>query len=161
MRINLPENVRFDRTCQLHIADTQGLGVSSIILTVPHMTVQHWRLDMTQHKPGLLNTINNNMGAETTLFYRSSAQFWLDEKHQAESVGRSVTSYLPFPVHVLWRTEVLDEITGNRLTSEQDYAHGAWDGREREFRGFGRVSQKDTDKLAQATDSSVTDPLSP
>ncbi|WP_274724520.1 SpvB/TcaC N-terminal domain-containing protein, partial [Xenorhabdus bovienii] len=161
VRINLPENVRFDRTCQLHIADTQGLGVSSIILTVPHMTVQHWRLDMTEDKPGLLNTINNNMGAETTLFYRSSAQFWLDEKHQAENVGRAVTSYLPFPVHVLWRTEVLDEITGNRLTSEQDYAHGAWDGREREFRGFGRVSQKDTDKQAQATDSSVTDPLSP
>ncbi|MDE9496226.1 hypothetical protein KKJ17_20495, partial [Xenorhabdus bovienii] len=119
------------------------------------------RLDMTEDKPGLLNTINNNMGAETTLFYRSSAQFWLDEKHQAENVERAVTSYLPFPVHVLWRTEVLDEITGNRLTSEQDYAHGAWDGREREFRGFGRVSQKDTDKLAQATDSSVTDPLSP
>ncbi|PHM46894.1 SpvB/TcaC N-terminal domain-containing protein [Xenorhabdus miraniensis] len=161
VRINLPEDVLFDRTCQLHIADTQGLGVSSIILTVPHRAVKHWRLDLTQHKPWLLNTINNNMGAETTLFYRSSAQFWLDEKQQTESEGRSVASYLPFPIHVLWRTEVRDEITGNRLTSEQDYAHGAWDGREREFWGFGRVRQKDTDKLAQATHSSVTDPLSP
>ncbi|WP_425275014.1 toxin TcdB middle/C-terminal domain-containing protein [Xenorhabdus ishibashii] len=158
MRINLPENVRFDRTCQLHIADTQGLGVSSIILTVPHRTVKHWRLDLTQHKPGLLNTINNNMGTETTLFYRSSAQFWLDEKHQAESMDRSVTSYLPFPIHVLWRTEVLDEITGNRLTSIQEYAHGVWDGREREFRGFARVMQTDTDIFAQGTGTDNTTP---
>ncbi|SQA99605.1 Insecticide toxin TcdB middle/N-terminal region [Cedecea neteri] len=51
------------------------------------------------------------------------------------------------------RREVLDEITGNKLSSVQTYARGVWDGKEREFRGFARVSVKDTDTLAQATGS--------
>ncbi|MCP9266965.1 virulence protein [Xenorhabdus sp. XENO-1] len=151
LRIDLPPGVHFDDTCQIQIADTQGLGVASIILTVPHISVQHWRLEVTKNKPWLLNAINNNMGADTALFYRSSAQFWLDEKQQATEEGRKVASYLPFPVHLLWRTEVRDEITGNRLSSRCDYAHGAWDGREREYRGFGRLTQTDTNELARAT----------
>ncbi|SQA99604.1 Insecticide toxin TcdB middle/N-terminal region [Cedecea neteri] len=44
--IALPDKVTFDRTCQLHIADTQGLGVPSIILTVPHMSPAHWHLEL-------------------------------------------------------------------------------------------------------------------
>ncbi|MDC9621815.1 SpvB/TcaC N-terminal domain-containing protein [Xenorhabdus sp. XENO-7] len=155
VRIELPQGVMFDNTCQLHIADTQGLGVSSIILTVPHMASKHWRLDLTRNKPWLLSIFNNNMGSETTLFYRSSSQFWLDEKQQAMNKGQTPVSYLPFPVHMLWRSEVLDEITGNRLSSVQDYSHGVWDGREREFRGFARVTQTDTDKFAQGNGSTM------
>ncbi|MFZ0218585.1 MAG: SpvB/TcaC N-terminal domain-containing protein [Candidatus Aquirickettsiella sp.] len=161
IRIALPQGVRFDRTCLLQLADTQGLGISSLILTVPHMSPNHWRLDLTQHKPWLLNVINNNLGAETTLFYRSSAQFWLDEKQGAEEQGRSVSCYLPFPVHLLWRTEKRDEITGNQLTMVQTYAHGAWDGKEHEFRGFGQVTQIDRDAFARATDSVGTPMPSP
>ncbi|MDE9535786.1 SpvB/TcaC N-terminal domain-containing protein [Xenorhabdus bovienii] len=161
LRIDLPTGARFDDTCRLQIADTQGLGVTAIILTVPHISVQHWRLEVTTHKPWLLNAVNNNMGADTALYYRSSAQFWLDEKQQATEEGRKVASYLPFPVHLLWRTEVRDEITGNRLSSRCDYAHGAWDGREREYRGFGRVTQTDTDELACATRGTQTETLAP
>ncbi|MBY0444724.1 MAG: virulence protein [Burkholderiales bacterium] len=151
VRIDLPDGIAFDLTCQLRIADIQGLGVSSIILSVPYQAMAHWRLDLTLSKPWLLHMMNNNRGAETTLCYRSSAQFWLDEKHSALTQARTAVSYLPFPVHVLSRTEVVDEITGNRLTSVQQYAHGAWDGQEREFRGFARVTQFDTDSTAQGT----------
>ncbi|EDM66214.1 Insecticidal toxin complex protein TcaC [Moritella sp. PE36] len=147
--IALPDGVIFDNTCQLQIADTQGLGVSSCILTVPHMEPRHWRLDFATDKPWLLNTVNNNMGKETSLFYRSSAQFWLDDKKKAKESGNTLSSHLPFSIHLLWRTEVLDEITCNKLTSRQQYAHGCWDGKEREFRGFGRVTQTDTDTFAQ------------
>ncbi|SMG61706.1 SpvB/TcaC N-terminal domain-containing protein [Cedecea sp. NFIX57] len=149
--VPLPEGVTFDRTCQLHIADTQGSGVSTVILTIPHMIPTHWRLDLADGKPWLLDTIRNNMGAVSHLIYRSSAQFWLDEKQQTVAKGQPPVSYLPFPVHLLWRRETEDEITGNRLTSVQTYGHGAWDGREREFRGFGRVTQLDTDVLAEGT----------
>lgn len=161
VRIDLPDGVKFDRTCQLQMADTLGLGVSSLILTVPHMRPCHWRLDLTQNKPWLLNTVNNNMGAETALFYRSSAQFWLDEKQRAQEQGQSVASHLPFPLHLLWRTEVRDEITGNVLTRALDYAHGVWDGKEREFRGFGRLVQVDTDTAARGTSSLTFVPAAP
>lgn len=151
LRLSLPEGVRFDDTCRLQIADVQGLGTGSVILTVPHHNVRHFCLTLTGQKPWLLNEINNNMGASTTLFYRSSAQFWLDEKSEAAAAGKTVTGYLPFPVHLLHRTLVLDEITGNRLSGQTEYAHGAWDGREREYRGFARVTQTDTDELANGS----------
>ncbi|MDR3430363.1 MAG: SpvB/TcaC N-terminal domain-containing protein [Rouxiella aceris] len=144
----LPDGIIFERTCQLHIADTQGMGISSIILTIPHMTPMHWRLDLAEGKPWLLASVRNNMGAVSRLFYRSSVQFWLDEKHQAAVKGETQVNFLPFPVHLLWRKETEDEISGNRLTSVQSYAHGAWDGREREFRGFARVTQYDSDSRA-------------
>lgn len=144
----LPDGVHFDNTCLLQAADIEGLGVPSLILTVPHMAPAHWRYDFTREKPWLLNAMNNNMGADTTLRYRSSAQFWLDEKAALLAGGNKPVCHLPFPIHTLWQTESRDEITGNRLLSTVRYAQGVWDGREREFRGFGYVETCDTDERA-------------
>lgn len=44
--IPLPNSVAYDDTCQLWIADIQGLGVASLILSIPHMQQQHWRYDL-------------------------------------------------------------------------------------------------------------------
>ena len=147
--IILPDGVRYDRTCSLQVADIQGLGVASLVLTTSHPTPRHQVCHFSDNKPWLLNVMHNNMGACHTLYYRSSAQFWLDEK--AEVVGAGTTPpvcHLPFSLHMLSRTEVLDEITGNRLVSSVRYRHGAWDGCEREFRGFGMVEVTDTDMQA-------------
>lgn len=147
-RVALPDGVRYDRTCSLQLADIQGLGMASLVLTVPHPVPQSWVCHLCADKPWLLSGLNNNMGAAHTLHYRSSAQFWLDEKAEAEKAGKAVpASYLPLALHTLCRTETLDEITGNRLVSTVRYRHGAWDGREREFRGFGLVEVSDTDTL--------------
>lgn len=147
--VNLPDGVRYDRTCSLQVADIQGLGVSSLLLTVPHPVPRHWICHLTERKPWLLNAMNNNLGARHTLSYRSSAQFWLDEKQDAAEAGKVVpTSWLPFALQTLERTEIGDEITGNHLVSTVRYRHGAWDGREREFRGFGYVEIADTDAIA-------------
>nr|AAP57764.1 TcYF2 [Yersinia frederiksenii] len=145
----LPEGVRYDRTCSLQAADIQGLGVPSLLLTVPHVAPHHWECHFSADKPWLLNGMNNNMGARHELHYRSSVQFWLDEKAEALAAGSSPPAcYLPFTLHTLWRSVVLDEITGNRLVSDVLYRHGVWDGQEREFRGFGFVEIRDTDTLA-------------
>lgn len=147
--INLPDGVHYDRTCSLQLADIQGLGVASLVLTVPHPVPNHWVCHLTSHKPWLMSGMNNNMGARHALHYRSSAQFWLDEKADASEGGKPVPSCnLPFALHTLQRTDVTDEITGNQLASVVRYRHGAWDGREREFRGFGFVEVSDTDTLA-------------
>ncbi len=144
----LPDDVRFDHTCQLTVGDLQGLGVSSLVLSRPHMSEQHWRYDLAGLKPYLLSRVNNNCGAESRLHYRSSAQFWLDEKAAAGD-GNLPANHLPFPVHLLAATESLDEITGNRLVQTATYRHGVWDGHEREFRGFALVETRDTDERAQ------------
>lgn len=159
-RVPLPGGVRYDHTCSLHLADVQGLGVASLVLTVPHPVPRHWVCHLSIWKPWLLKTINNSMGARHTLYYRSSAQFWLDEKADALSAGKTAPiSHLPFPLHTLWRIEQVDEITGNRLVSEIRYQHGVWDGHEHEFRGFGFVAVCDTNTFAsQGTAAEISMP---
>ncbi|TPG61558.1 SpvB/TcaC N-terminal domain-containing protein [Ewingella americana] len=153
----LPAGVHFDDTCLLQIADVQGTGTLSLILTVPHSQPQHWCYPLTPDKPGLLHAANNNMGAHHQLHYRSSAQFWLDEKAQASPPK---ASYLPFPLHLLWKSRLLDEVTGNEITHETRYLHGVWDGKEREFRGFAKLEQIDSDTLSTDTSLETTPPSS-
>lgn len=88
-----PEGLRYDRLCQVNIADLQGLGCSSLILSVPYLTpAQHWRYDFVREKPYLLTGTHNNMGAAHSITYRSSAQEWLDEK------AARVKARAPLPV---------------------------------------------------------------
>ncbi|MCI0995100.1 SpvB/TcaC N-terminal domain-containing protein [Pseudomonas corrugata] len=140
-----PPGVRYDRLCQVSAADLQGLGCSSLVLTVPHMKPRHWRCDFVQAKPYLLHSTNNNMGAVGEVIYRSSAQEWLDEKQALLTEGREVECRVPFPLPVTVEQTQLDEITGNRLTQRFQYRQGYYDGQEREFRGFGLVLQGDSE----------------
>ncbi|WP_261643517.1 SpvB/TcaC N-terminal domain-containing protein [Erwinia mallotivora] len=158
--VRLPAGVRYDRTCSLQLADVQGLGISSLLLTVPHPVPRHWICHLSDRKPWLLNQQNNSMGARQSLDYRSSAQFWLDQKADAAAAGKPTpVSYLPLVLHTLCRTTTEDEITGNRLVSSVSYRHGVWDGLEGEFRGFGSVVVIDTDTVAsQGTAEEITLP---
>lgn len=90
------------------------------------------------------------MGANHSLFYRSSAQEWLDEKQE----DAQAISALPFAIQLLIKTIVLDEISGNQLSQVCCYRQGVYDGQEREFRGFGYVESEDTsdDALPIGTD---------
>ena len=67
--------------------------------------------------------------------------------------GRPWKTTLPFPVHVLEETEIVDQVSGTRLVTRYAYHHGVWDGREREFRGFACVDQFDTETVAGPTTS--------
>lgn len=152
----LPDGVTYDNNCSLQVADIQGLGVTSLILTVSHPIPRSWVCYLSENKPWLLNKMNNSMGTNHNLYYRSSAQFWLDEKAEAVATGNIVpTCYLPFALHTLQRTEVIDEITGNQLGNSIRYRHGVWDGQEREFRGFSFVEVSDTDTMASLGTSEV------
>ncbi|NHW60134.1 hypothetical protein HA378_33725, partial [Escherichia coli] len=79
----------------------------------------------------LLTSINNNMGLIQNLHYRSSAQYWLDEKSTRQQQNKAkAVSHLPFALHTLWKIESIDEITQSRLTQTYNYRHGVWDGKE-------------------------------
>ena len=48
-------------------------------------------------------------------------------------------------VHVVERVSVSDQWRGTTFTTTYSYHHGYFDGIEREFRGFGRVTQTTED----------------
>ncbi|UDN35649.1 SpvB/TcaC N-terminal domain-containing protein [Proteus sp. NMG38-2] len=160
--IPLPKGMRFDNQSQLQVADIQGLGIASILLTKSYPTPQHWVLSLQNNKPWLLTSINNNMGLIQNLHYRSSAQYGLDEKLAQQQSKNKVVSHLPFPLHTLWKIETVDEITQSQLTQLFNYRYGVWDGKEKEFRGFGCVeatnaeSFKSEENTTNKTPSALT-----
>lgn len=143
----MPTGVRYDMLDQVSWVDLEGTGTVSLVLTISHMTPVHWSYSFSETKPYLLQAINNNLGASTTLTYRSSAQEWLDEK----KANPSSVCHLPFPLPLLVGTVSLDEVSGNRLSQTYHYRQGVYAGADREFRGFGFVEQWDTNDLAIPT----------
>lgn len=134
-QIPLPDGVHFDNLCRLYPADINGQGVAGLVLSIPYMKPQDWYLSLSEVKPYLLENINNNIGISTLFTYRSSAQFWLDEK----KANPSAVCALPFGVNVISGVQTLDENTGNSLVKKYTYRRGVYDRQEKEYRGFGNI----------------------
>ncbi|MFJ7315456.1 SpvB/TcaC N-terminal domain-containing protein [Pseudomonas sp. NPDC098747] len=147
----MPSGVRYDMLSQVSFVDMSGTGMANLVLTISHMTPAHFCYAFTNTKPFLLEQINNNLGACSTLTYRSSAQEWLDEKKE----NPDARCHLPFPMPLLSSTVSLDEISGNQLSQSCSYLQGVYAGLDREFRGFGFVQQLDTTDLALPTAADV------
>jgi RHS repeat-associated protein len=130
----------------VRLADMLGAGVSGVLWSKDVYISQrehYFFLDFTGGvKPYLLDEMDNHMGAVTRVEYKPSTSFYLEDQKRPKTRWRTP---LPFPVQVVARVEVIDEISGGKLTTEYSYHHGYWDGAEREFRGFGRVDQRDTE----------------
>ncbi len=130
----------------VRLVDLLGTGVGGVLWSMdvqgngrPHM----YFLDFTGCvKPYVLNEMDNHMGATTRVQYAPSTKFYLED--QKMPATRWQTSP-PFPVQVVARVEVIDELSKGKLTTEYRYHHGYWDGAEHEFRGFGSVEQFDTE----------------
>ena len=69
--------------------------------------------------------------------------------------GTPWVTKLPFPVQVVDKVEMIDHVSKTKLVTTYKYHHGYFDGREREFRGFGRVDQFDTETFEDFTGSSL------
>jgi hypothetical protein len=143
----------FPRTTNLHsvsVFDLLGNGTSCIVWSSPLPAEAQTPMKYIKilgdtkgegNKPYLLQEVNNNMGAITRLRYDASTKFYLEDRKQ----GKPWITKLPFPVQVLVRQEVQDEIAGNHFVTRYAYHHGYFDKVEREFRGFGMVEQWDTE----------------
>jgi RHS repeat-associated protein len=128
------------------LVDLLGSGVPGVLwsmdATLPGRD-HFFFLDFTGGlKPYLLNEMDNHMGAVTRVGYKPSTHFYLADALNPRTRWRTP---LPFPVLVVASVEVIDQISGGKLTTEYRYHHGYWDGAEREFRGFGMVEQADTE----------------
>ena len=130
----------------VRLSDILGTGVPGLLWTrdaAGNGTPQHYFLDFTGGvKPYLLTGMDNNLGAVTEVTYASSTRSYLRDQARPSTRWRST---LPFPVQVVERVTISDLISNGRLTTEYRYHHGYWDGKEREFRGFGLVEQLDTE----------------
>lgn len=96
---------------------------------------------MSSRKPHILVAYRNNLGKEVELEYVPSTYFYIQDKLS----GNPWITRLPFPVHCIAKTTTRDKITGYRWVSEYTYHHGFYDPVEKEFRGFGRVEQTDSE----------------
>lgn len=129
----------------LQFVDILGTGTTALLWSYDYGTTQGSNYKMLDFcggkKPNLLTEMDNNMGATTRAHYAPSTKYYLEDKKN----GQPWISNLPFPVQVLEKTEVIDHIGKTKLVTTYQYHHGYYDGREREFRGFGRVDQLDTE----------------
>ncbi len=139
----------------VQVADLLGNGTACLVWSssLPGEAQHPMRyLDlMGGQKPHLLVKSINNLGAETHVHYTPSTTFYLADKQ----AGKPWITKIPFPVHVVERVETHDRISGNLFVTRYAYHHGYFDGREREFRGFGLVEQWDTEEFAAFNESQV------
>ena len=155
----LPAPVPFppsDNLSSATVVDLLGNGTACLVWSSPlpgtaRRAMRYIDL-MGGQKPHLLVGMKNNLGAETRVRYAPSTKFYLEDK----LAGRPWITRLPFPVHVVERTETFDRISRNRFVSRYAYHHGYFDGMEREFRGFGMVEQWDTEEIGSVPDDEIS-----
>lgn len=150
----LTQMPRTDSLTSISVVDFLGRGTACLLWSSPlagdsRRPIRYLDL-MGGIKPHLLATVRNNLGVETRIEYSSSTKFYLEDK----VAGRPWATRLPFPVHVVSKVETRDLISGNRFITESTYHHGFFDGIEREFRGFGRVDQRDAEEFGVSYQSS-------
>ncbi|UII33140.1 insecticidal toxin complex protein [Fulvivirga ulvae] len=146
---------------KITVTDLLGNGTSCIVWSSElsiHKNVPMKYIDlMGGKKPHIMVSYENGTGKKTELEYKNSTSYYLEDKRK----GTPWITRLPFPVQCVSKLIVTEEITQARFTTQYSYHHGYFDHSEREFRGFGRVEQTDTedyDLFMQTGASNVTPP---
>ena len=146
--VNGVNNLPFPKTDEyssVTIIDLLGNGTGCIVWSSPlpqYSGNPLYYIDlMGGKKPYVLTGYKNNMGKEVIIQYKPSTFFYLADK----KAGTPWVTRLPFPVQCVCQTILIDQIRRSRYTNQYTYHHGYYDHTEREFRGFGRVDQTDTE----------------
>jgi RHS repeat-associated protein len=138
-----------DDQCQLSVVDLLGTGTSCIVWSshLPGHSLAPMRfIDLLDsRKPHIMVGYKNNLGREVSLEHKSSTYYYLKDKLE----GKPWITKVPFPVRVLSKHTVAEEITQVKFSKEYRYHHGYYDHAEKEFRGFGMVEQIDTEVYSE------------
>ena len=139
----------------LQFADVFGTGTATLLWSYDfaRQPEGHYKaLDFCGGvKPYVLTEMHNNMGTTTRVSYAPSTRYFLED----QANGTPWITRLSFPVQVVEKVEVIDHISKTKLVTTFKYHHGYFDGREREFRGFARVDQFDTETFEEFTQSGL------
>jgi len=130
---------------QLSVADFLGNGTACIVWSSPLAAnadnpMQYIDL-MGGKKPYLISGYTNGMGKQFTITYLSSTYFYLQDK----IAGTPWITKLCFPVQCVATITTQDSVSGTSYSNSYTYHHGYFDHLEKEYRGFARVEQTDTD----------------
>jgi RHS repeat-associated protein len=147
-----------DNLSSVTVVDLLGNGTACLVWSSPLPGAARRQMRyvdlMGGQKPHLLVKTKNNLGAETEIQYAPSTKFYLRDKFN----GKPWVTRLPFPVHCVEKVTVIDKWRNSRFATTYSYHHGYFDGVEREFRGFGRVEQVDTEKFGTAAKRAAASP---
>ena len=138
-----------DDLVSIVLTDLLGNGTACLVWSSPvpgdaQRPMRYVNL-MGDKKPHLLIKTINNLGAETSVEYAPSTKFYLQDRRD----GEPWITRLPFPVHVVEKVTIRDKWRKTTFSSTYSYHHGYFDGKEREFRGFGRVDQADSETYSK------------
>ena len=115
--------------------DFFGDGRVGFAWSAPGATYRFLRFDEGR-KPYMMTRINNGMGGEFEMDYSTSTVMRIQDR----SDGADWLGELPFVVHVVRSIIERDTITGRETRLTMRYHDGVYDGPQREFRGFTRVT---------------------
>lgn len=141
--IKFPSDFRYSDFDQVQFIDILGNGNNCLVFTKNGLDTRHYFAKLThadeKGKGYLLNTINSNMGAQTSVTYKSSVKDYLNAKNS----GNPWITKLPFPAIVVNTITTEDFISKNSITSSYIYRNGYYDPTEHAFAGFGCVIHTD------------------
>lgn len=129
---------------RVEIGDVLGAGAQGFLYTEE----AGWRfLELfADGPPDVLQSIDNGVGATTTLVYGSSSEHWARDY----AAGQPWRSSMPSPQRVVDEVTVHNQVTGLRHGLRYAYRHGVHDAEDREFRGFAAVVE--TERELSATE---------
>lgn len=142
----IPLPISWNDIADLQFADLLGNGTATAVITTTgnDLRTRHLYYDFTGGtKPHLLVEVDNNLGAVTRIHYAPSTRFYLED----QKAGRPWVTRLPFPVQVVEKIEVIDQIAETRQVQRFRYHDGYYDPVAREFRGFGMVEAWDSEQF--------------
>ncbi|RQO30138.1 insecticidal toxin complex protein [Taibaiella sp. KBW10] len=148
-----------DAYCKLAVLDFLGNGTGCLVWSSPlpaHADAPIQYIDlMGGIKPYLLKQYHNGTGKTVSVSYKSSTQFYLEDKQE----GIRWATRLPFPLHCIHTVSTYDSVSDSRFSQTYRYRHGYYDHAEREFRGFGYVETVDIDSVDHSTHSLDQEPV--
>jgi RHS repeat-associated protein len=152
MRAEITIDKQYDPSvATFRMIDIDSDGLKEILFYASHqpspdyISTGFWyvRLFENQHEntgsitPNLLYKIDNGMGGTIQITYQSHVGDMINDR-QSNKLWKS---YVPFPVSVV---KQITEHDGHQAYHQTfTYHNGYYDGKEKEFRGFERVCQKD------------------
>lgn len=143
----LPNLPYIDNLSSAVVLDFLGDGTRCLVWSTPVSGQEGQALKYLQLSrdlpPRLLVSVQNGMGLETRLSYRSSAAEYLRDKEGAQPWR----TLLPRHKMVVTQVEGLDHVAGTRGVTRYEYRDGHFDDEDGRFVGFGRVDAFDADQI--------------